>query len=1196
MIERSDFLPEFNEYDVSRLYSLSSDENQMKFDLVTLSVYQEMGLVGDINLDEQTPGLIAEKILETKLTDEQKQEYALKFVQKIVVDDNLFKMVPPRVLTNAYIAMRDLKKQLPDDAELSDNFKTIESRIDELIENFAKYYDLYIADTSNIADIYNGYNEMCNARRETLGLNSYAHKHTRHVAKNINTVKSRLDKIVQEYQELWNLTNLSEKDATALDARWNKLSEKLKDVEINDDLLITLSKYKFLDENCKSIPQFIDEHGKARTNFRPGLKLNPNSRLARIISLAKNDVAMQNVGKITEPVKDINLTNSVSERVNWKIAEIETVDKVVRDATGKEKTKIRKISDTGYQAALDAQVNQVAGFVGMLSDKIGRDASVLTKPFQAIEDIDRLAKSRTEKVGAQQRKQKIGFFKSIAKNFGMAATVSAGLTFLAKATGIAALGAAIGTSIGIANMAYQGMKWRREQKKLGNAYGIREFFADKRNWGPAVASGLGIAATISIATGNLELATGFGLGAMAVGGGSSATMLYKDAMNAGYTRTQALAGALGVVGATVLGGLTGRIAMDGFVNYVNNNTDSNLFKSETLQTTQTETVERGYADGVIEHNEQILQQWETPQQLETRINGLMNAGLSYDDAVRYLLAWHDATDHNLGNGYFKSIGLDVDTMNAFRSSINGNEINLSHQAIAVFEQFNPHISTFNQVGYVDGAPISHDLPANAAYGANGEIVSGKDFYSTYTNHGEEVFAYNKVVNTQTQHMFTPNELSYPAGMGTFGIYEERVQKIIDDNNTRQIKERIGALADKGVVKKQKPVNTETQEPVVAEIPQKPKVDEPKVDEPNKFTERAHYVIKSAYDWTQGLREKISAKIAEHKAAKEQKTVVAAKPKTATATETTDKPKETNNVTPARKPGKFTAHVHYVIDTLWDWRDYWNKRKIQGTKIEIEQEKLKTKKQIEQIRQQEKLEQEKQKQKIKEQKRKKQMNIEQMKNETAIEHENARLEAARQSVKLAKRKGEIAREQATALAVIKQEKETYKSQLEQDKIKSEIECETRIARLATLAKEVQVFREMGKEDAVSDLLALQEMQNKLDVLREQGKQQVIEAGARAKTNRVREFGQRFIAFFRGTRDVSDADIANAKKALELAQSRLTILQTEKQSTVVKGQINSLEKAIKTLSWYVGASALSDEEKQDFSQLVKSIYNQIGDKQK
>ena len=46
-------------------------------------------------------------------------------------------------------------------------------------------------------------------------------------------------------------TNISEKDATALDARWNKLSEKLKDVEINDDLLITLSKYKFLDENGK---------------------------------------------------------------------------------------------------------------------------------------------------------------------------------------------------------------------------------------------------------------------------------------------------------------------------------------------------------------------------------------------------------------------------------------------------------------------------------------------------------------------------------------------------------------------------------------------------------------------------------------------------------------------------------------------------------------------------------------------------------------------------------------------------------------------------------------------------------------------------------------------------------------------------------------------------------------------------------
>lgn len=1174
MFDKGDFLTQFNETDVLRLYSLTSDENQMKFDLVTLSVYQEMGLVGDINLREETPGSIADKISETELSDEQKQEYSLKFVQKIISDDNLFKLVPPRILTNAYIAMRDLKKQSPDNTELSNNFNIIESRIDELIENFAKYYDLYIADTSNIADIYNGYNEMCDVRRKTLGLNSYAHKHTRNVAKNINTVKSRLDKIAQEYQELWNLTNLSAKDAHTLDARWDKLAKELKDIEINDELLETLSKYRFLDENGKTIPQFIDEKGRTRVNFKPGLKLNPNSRLARVISLAKNDVAMQNLGNINTDVKDIDLTNSVGERIPWKMAEIETVDKNVRGAS--EKTAVKKISDTGYQSALDAQVNQVAGFVGMLSDKIGRDAPVLTKPFQAIEDIDKLANSRTEIAGAKQRKQKIGFFKRIAKNFGMAATVSAGLTFLGKATGIAALGAALGTTIGIANMAYQGMKWRREQKKLGKAYGIRDFFADKRNWGPAVASGLGVAATISIATGNTALAAGFGAGAMAVGGGSSAVMLYKDALNAGYSRGEALAGALGIVGATVLGGLTGRVAMDGFINYVNDNTDSNLFKSEMSQTTQTETLERGYADGVIEHNEQILQQWENPLQLETRINALMNAGLSHDDAVRYLLAWHDATDHNLGDGYFKSIGLDAGVMDAFRSSINGNEINLSQQSMAAFEQFNPHISTFNQVGYVDDAPISHNLPGNASFGANGEIISGNDFYSTYVNHGEEVFAYNNVMNTQTQTLFMPNELNYPGGMGTFGIYEERVHKIMDDNKTKQIKERVGALADKGIVNKQEPVVDE-QPAEVQPVEAKPA--EPKQVEANKFKERAHYVLKGVYDWAHGVREKISAKIEKRKS---EKTVV----------ETSKEPKSK----PLRKPGKFTAHVHYVIDTIWDWRDYWNKRKIQGTKIEIEQEKLNTKRKLERIRQQEQLEKQKQEQRIEEQKRKKRMKIEELKNKTAVEQENVKLETAKQAVKLAKRKGEIAREQATALAVIEQEKEASKVQLEQESLRSKVECETRIARLATVAKEVKVFREMGKEDAVADLLAMQEMQNKLDVLREQGRQQVIAAAAHAKTNRIREIGQRFVAFFRGTRDVSDADVASAQRALELAKTRLETLEAEKQNTVVTGQIRSLKKAIKTLSWYVSTGLPSDKEKKEFSELIMSVYKEIGTNQK
>ena len=110
-----------------------------------------------------------------------------------------------------------------------------------------------------------------------------------------------------------------------------------------------------------------------------------------------------------------------------------------------------------------------------------------------------------------------------------------------------------------------------------------------------------------MATGNPELATGFGVGAMAVGGGSAAKMVYDDALKAGYTKGQALASAIGVVGATIAGGLAGRAAMDGVISYVNNNTDSNLFKTEHTTTSEHQIgTNRVYEDGVIQHHEDMM--------------------------------------------------------------------------------------------------------------------------------------------------------------------------------------------------------------------------------------------------------------------------------------------------------------------------------------------------------------------------------------------------------------------------------------------------------------------------------------------------------------------------------------------------------------------------------------------------------------
>lgn len=806
-----------NAVDPDRIFSLTSDQNQIKFDLVTLNVYKDMGLV-DASVDpaNMTPRQVAETINGVNLTDKKRNEYANRFIDNIIGNAELFEITPPKMLADAYTFTKEQLVANPKDKNLANRFTTLAKRIDYLIKNFAKKVDYFYSDPSNIADVYAGYRKMCDIRSKDLkaarGDNESTKKYKEEIKKSVDEVMARLEEIVAMYSDMWNLKDLKPEDADKLDARWKEISEKLKDVELTDDVLSTLAKYEFLDENGNPMPQFIDADGKPQKDFQLGYKLNPDGRLNRIISLAKNDVTMRNVGDLEHDVKDIDLTTALFDRVPWKMAEISVPDQVISGIESKPSTMMTQqdvdafwdslekdggnISDQGYQAALDAQVNQAAGFAGLMAEKVGPDKPIVMRPFEAVEDIDKLASTRSEKTGAAERKQKVGFFKRMAKNFGAAAVMSAGLTFIGKATGVAYAGAAVGTAIGIGNMIVQGFKWRKEQKKAGKPHGLKAFFSDKRNWGPAVASGLGIAAVISMATGNPELATGFGVGAMAVGGGAAAKMVYDDALKAGYTKGQALASAIGVVGATIAGGLAGRAAMDGVISYVNNNTDSNLFKTEHTTTSEHQIgINRVYEDGVIQHHEDMMlkNHWETPQSLNDRIDGLMNAGLSHDDAMRYLLAWHDATDHNLGPGYFNNIGMGPDALAALRGSIDGTTIHLSPEAMAAFEHFNPHISATNTVGYMPGAPVSYDLPANATYDANGVLMPGNDVYSTYVEHGGQVFSDIPVMTTETNSVFTPNELAFPAGIGTVGFYEPRV---VPAQYLNRMRERASALADR----------------------------------------------------------------------------------------------------------------------------------------------------------------------------------------------------------------------------------------------------------------------------------------------------------------------------------------------------------------------------------------------------------------
>ena len=127
--------------------------------------------------------------------------------------------------------------------------------------------------------------------------------------------------------------------------------------------------------------------------------------------------------------------------------------------------------------------------------------------------------------------------------------------------------------------------------------------------------------------------------------------------------------------------------------------------------------------------------------------------------------------------------------------------------------------------------------------------------------------------------------------------------------------------------------------------------------------------------------------------------------------------------------------------------------------------------------------------------------------------------------------------------------------------------------------------------------MQKLENKLAVLREKGRQDVFLEMSKGKTHRVREAGQRFVSFFKGTSDKVEEDIDSAKKALILAQEHLKRLEVKRNTTVVQGQIDLLKGAIKNLSWYVErASDFTRDEKEEIDRLTMTIFKQYSQKLK
>lgn len=829
-------------YEFSRVRSANSDENQALLDKIALSVFRDMKIISESDYNDVAGNPSAQIDLLTSVPDlsgNRAIEFSERYIDAIMqTDENLLYSVPPSTLAKSYVKIKERLAETDINSETREKLtryqERIAERIDSLIGDFAIKIGYSFVDTTNIADVYSGYKEMFDAREPDVPENSS-------LRNQINSNRTVLDVSIREYDDVYNLTGITNENAeeksqeleSNYDNAWNRLSS----INVSQDTLDKALTYKFLDKDGKEKTQ-IDQESK---------QLLENSELSNILDLARMDMAQKYAvdGDVDSKADEV-LQEELDNGLLFKLFEIDTAEKIVNKAiedperfTNQENFKKfveglsangSSISQNGYEAAMDAQVNKTAGFASRVKQKLGKFASNATgffkKVFKPIENIDKRAKDRfATSDNSTKREKRIEFFKRMLQGFGSAFLVSATLTTIATAAAavagisVAASLAVVGTVAAIGVSAFQIKKWRDTQKLNGKPADIKALLADKRMMATLGTTAIAAIAMCFGAAGFTQAAAALGYGALALGGGANAVQTYRDAKNLGMSRSESIGWALANVAAVIGGGFAGRATAGAIIDSINsNNPDNRIFQTEETKTrtetryeTRTES-HQVYTQDALDNAERIAKMWyaDNPGELQHRVdmvnqynaqNGtnidpyraiMLSAdagGQTFDNMALHVDGGghtHSGGSHTvLTEQWASEHGVSMSDIDALRHMFDGNQI--PQDAMDAAMQIDGMVSSINEVGVTSGSAAHYDgvLPQNTV-DANGTPV-----FDTYADG-------NSAFETKTETIITPyqvevsetvlNPLESNGQMGMFGIRNEKV--------TQELKDMAGAFADK----------------------------------------------------------------------------------------------------------------------------------------------------------------------------------------------------------------------------------------------------------------------------------------------------------------------------------------------------------------------------------------------------------------
>lgn len=822
----------------ARVRSKYSDENQYMLDRLAVEVYLEMGLITQEQYNASDPAATIDVLQSIpELDEEQQKKFSVLFTDKIVNNDNLLAMVPPLTLAYAYTELKKQRDNDPSNNELATKLNKVSERIDTLSNDFNTNIGFYYADPSNIADVYDGYKKMFEVRMPDVSSSQQ---------QAIRNNLSKLEELVSTYDSKWGISDINSVKPEKLEQNWDELSSMINNIPVSDATLSEAAKYKFLDKEDKVIPQFIDAQGNAKEEFKDGYRIDKQGRLQRVIDLARQDIIMRECATYEGSRDTKRYQEELDEQLMLKLFEIDTVNKVMQGAQENPEQFTRpefleqfkknlandggSITDNGYQAAIDNQVNQVAGFVGRVKTKFGKAKQKLSnfanKVFTPIRDIDKRAKDRGDAGDRESlRKKRIDFFIRILKGFGSAFLFSAAITVVATAAAatagvsVAVAIATIGVVTGIAMGALQIHKWRKNQQAAGKPTTLAELLKDKRMLATLGTTALASIAMIFGAAGLAQAATALGFGALALGGTSNAIQMYKDAKASGFSKAESLTWAIANAAAIAVGGIAGRTVANAGINaYNQNNPENTLFQTkDTVQDTRTTTdtrTETVYTPEALDNAKRIAEMWyqDNPDLLQQRvdmINQYNAANGTTIDPYRAIVLNADAGAHVPNNMALHVDGGGIEYTggqhtvltrqwamdNGFSMDDVSNLKNLfmadgsiNPDGIQAAMKIDPHVSAINEVGTVTAGDTPH---YDGVLHQNTVDANGTPVHNVYAD-GDSPFTTKTttVLTQETINVDTYTPVNVPWTMGMFGVYNKAKEK------AKRFKERAGSLLDR----------------------------------------------------------------------------------------------------------------------------------------------------------------------------------------------------------------------------------------------------------------------------------------------------------------------------------------------------------------------------------------------------------------